>query len=102
MFELNKEWRSIGVKIAALSLTLVLESGCAVFWRLTSNDEWQTVLMKNEDAPESFVATIPGAAPGQIVEYYLSAADQSGRREFLPRSAPDGFYSFTVQRITGE
>lgn len=30
------------------------------------------------------------------MDYYITAADQSGREETLPRPAPGGFFSFTV------
>jgi hypothetical protein len=46
--------------------------------------------------PEVFVASIPGVVAGESVEYYLSAADRSGRRETLPRTAPDGVFSCVV------
>lgn len=39
---------------------------------------------------------MPGLAVGTVVEYCLSASDLSGRTETLPRTAPGGFYSFTV------
>lgn len=37
---------------------------------------------------DSFSAQIPGAAAGDTVEYYISAADNSGRIEQQPRFAP--------------
>ena len=53
-------------------------------------------LAATEDSNVFFTA-IRGFASGEAVEYYLSAADRSGRRESLPRSAPNGFYVFVIQ-----
>jgi hypothetical protein len=64
--------------------------------RTTTEQQWREIALKTTADPEVFAASIPGAAAGETVDYYLTAADRSGRRESLPRSAPEGFYSFTV------
>jgi hypothetical protein len=64
-------------------------------WRLLGEADWNDAAMVNTVA-DSFVGEIPGQIPGEIVEYYLTASDASGRTETLPRTAPDGFYSFQV------
>jgi agmatine/peptidylarginine deiminase len=64
----------------------------------TQNDEvWQTITLGSTQSPFNFQASIPGAKSGTTVEYYISAADKSGRQETLPRTAPDNFYTFTVK-----
>jgi agmatine/peptidylarginine deiminase len=45
---------------------------------------------------DSFIASIPGQPAGVTVEYFIVAADSSGRRETAPRTAPAGLYRFTV------
>jgi hypothetical protein len=65
-----------------------------VSWRLTGQQRWETIPLEATADPGTYVAFIPGGAAGQGVEYFLSAADRSGRREALPRTAPDGYYSF--------
>ena len=67
-----------------------------VHWRLTGAPTWNEVLLSPTGTADTFEADIPGQVPGAAVEYYVGAADNSGRSETLPRTAPVGFYSFTV------
>lgn len=66
-----------------------------VRWRLAGDTSWQDVTLTASGA-DSLVAAIPAQAPGAVVEYHVTAADQSGRSAALPRGAPEGFYSFAV------
>ena len=66
-----------------------------VRWRPTGDAAWQELPLAAA-GDDSFVAWLPPQAPGATVEYYLTAADQDGRSETLPRTAPDGWYTFTV------
>ena len=66
-------------------------------WRLRGESDWRAIPLSPGSAPYAYVASIPSQASGRSVEYYLSAADRSGRRETLPRVAPGGFYSFSVR-----
>jgi agmatine deiminase len=65
-----------------------------VSFRRRGETGWRSVPLEPTEDPTLFRAVLPAAAPGATVEYYLSAASRSGRRESLPRSAPRGFYSF--------
>lgn len=75
----------------------LVESSLLAFWRQQGETTWQSVPLTPLAAPDSFEARIPAVIPGTTIEYYLSAEDRSGRRETLPRVAPEGFYSFRVQ-----
>jgi agmatine deiminase len=66
-------------------------------WRLTGDTDWQSILLQATAHPDSFMVSLPGQGPGAVVEYYLTAADSSGRRESLPRTAPEGFYILRVE-----
>lgn len=44
--------------------------------------------------PDEYGATIPGQAPGSLIEYYLSAADQAGYSATAPDGAPAETYGF--------
>ncbi|MBD3160905.1 MAG: T9SS type A sorting domain-containing protein [Candidatus Eisenbacteria bacterium] len=59
-----------------------------------------TVLAPDED-PDWYVAAIPAQPSGTVVDYYVHAADWSGRREGMPRTEPDAHYSFVVDWPTG-
>jgi agmatine/peptidylarginine deiminase len=67
-----------------------------VYWRETGAGTWSWEQLTTTAEPDVYAATIPEQPPGATVEYYIAAADQSGREESLPRTAPDGFYAFTV------
>jgi agmatine/peptidylarginine deiminase len=69
-------------------------------WRLRGETDWHQVPLTNGSEPDMYAAVIPGPDAGSTVEYFLAAADRSGRREALPRVAPDGFYSFSVDSHT--
>ncbi len=66
-------------------------------WRLKEETAWRSVRLEPSSGEDVYGASIPSPGPGRAVEYYLSAADRSGRRETLPRVAPKGFYSFTIK-----
>lgn len=68
----------------------------ALHWRRRGEKSWQPVALTSTSTYGKFTGEIPGAMAGETIEYYLQAVDRSGRREFLPRSAPQGYYSFDV------
>jgi len=74
----------------------LVEDELLVYWRQEGDVIWNAVDLQAIAAVDSFAADIPWQAPGTTVEYYIAAADSSGRHETLPRTAPEGFYSFTV------
>lgn len=54
---------------------------------------WTTSSM-SASGGQTFAATIPAPAVAGTTEYYVLAADASGREEGMPRSAPSGWYAF--------
>lgn len=73
---------------------------CHLFWRKKDETSWQKVLFRKISGLDSFQADIPPQNTNTIIEYYLSAADSSGRKESLPRTAPTWFYTFKVKEGT--
>lgn len=71
-------------------------SALKLFWRRAGEPAWNEVALTAAAGPDSFEAAIPGPLAGATVEYYLAAADLSGRAETLPPTAPDGWYRFAV------
>ena len=67
-----------------------------VYWRLEDETEWSSALLTATGETDMYAGAIPGQPMGTAVEYYLAAADYSGRAETLPRTAPDGFYRFSI------
>lgn len=78
----------------------LIEDELLVYWRKKGAPSWNSVTLSPISGVDSFATAIPGQPPQTTVEYYLSAADSSGRKETLPRTAPEGFYSFTVLEDT--
>ncbi len=74
----------------------LLSAELSVYWRVQGEASWNRVALAATAGADSFRAEIPSPAAGTNLEYYLAAADLSGRAETLPRSAPAGFYSFTL------
>lgn len=69
---------------------------CRLVWRRQHEVTWNTEVLATMDGNDTYHAFIPANAQGTIIEYYVTAADNSGRVETLPRTAPDGFYHFTI------
>ena len=69
-------------------------------YRVAGIDQWTTVPLLPVGG-DSLSGLIPAHPVGTEIEYYLSASDLSGRTETLPRTAPGGFFSFTVDTGLG-
>lgn len=68
----------------------------SVRWR-TVGDEWERVAMEESTETGEYIATIPAQDPGAVVEYYIHAADESGRAETHPFIGADGAHHFLVE-----
>ena len=90
------EAHPIEVEIRDYSGAGLIREALELSWRLDGERSWRVIPLEATADPKIFVGSIPGASAGQRVDYFLSASDHSGRRESLPRTAPDGYYSFGV------
>lgn len=61
----------------------------------TNGVDWSTVAMTHVIANRWF-GTLPQQTAGTIVDYYVSAVDNSGLTAVAPAGAPVNFYSYTV------
>jgi agmatine/peptidylarginine deiminase len=86
----------VGAFIDDRSETGLIFDELRVYHRQLGETLWNWLLMTPSGTPDTYEATIPGPAPGTTIEYYVAAADYSGRAETLPRTAPAGYYTFTV------
>ena len=73
---------------------------CLVYWRKKGSTSWEAVPFAKAAGLDSMIAYIPKQPTGAEVEYYLQAADSSGRTVTLPRSAPSWIFSFKVLQGT--
>ena len=74
----------------------LIEEELKLSWRLRGETEWSEAVLAKGSEPNLFMTAIPAQDGGATVEYFLLAADRSGRRETFARVAPDDFYSFEV------
>jgi hypothetical protein len=86
----------VSVRIVPYSGAALRADKLAVCWRHPREHMWRSVPLASDGATDVFSAAIPAQKAGSVVEYLVVAMDDSGRREFLPRSAPGGFFRFTV------
>jgi hypothetical protein len=87
----------IEVHIRDYSGAGLIEDRLQLVWRTGGSPKWSRARLEPAPQAHAFRATIEGLRPGQTVEYYLSAASRSGRQESLPKTAPKGCYTFTVE-----
>lgn len=57
---------------------------------------WNIAQLVPDGRTDVYKASIPGTTTGKTVEYFVSARDKSGRSDYLPRTAPEGVYVFSV------
>jgi agmatine/peptidylarginine deiminase len=67
-----------------------------VRWRRFGDINWQDLVMTAAAGPDSFETFIPEQPVSSLVQYYVSAVDESGRRTARPWVAPDGWFAFLV------
>ncbi len=81
-------------EITAYSGEGLLSGETGIAWRVNGG-AWNTEALIAFSG-DSLAGSIPGQSPGSVIDYYIFAADSSGRQETLPRPAPLGYYSFQV------
>ncbi|MBD3235071.1 MAG: hypothetical protein GF330_00005, partial [Candidatus Eisenbacteria bacterium] len=74
----------------------LIPDALGLLWRIAGAPDWNWEMLLATAGTDSFAAAIPGAAPGTTIEYYLTAADQSGRVETVPPTAPVNCFRFTI------
>lgn len=85
------------VIIKAYSKTPFKNESLKISWRNKGASEWKEIPLVANGTPDLYKASIPGSKRGNTIEYFVSAKDMSGRNETMPRTAPDGFYEFSVE-----
>jgi agmatine/peptidylarginine deiminase len=89
------------VNIDDRSETGLNAAATALHWRIAGEPTYVAVPLAPEPEPDWYVAEIPGQPAGTDVEYYVTAADMSGRDAARPRPAPLAAYRFTFQATSG-
>jgi hypothetical protein len=70
-------------------------------WRVGSQGAWNHLSLS--DSSGFFIGAIPGAglSSGDTVQYFLSATTLNGKTAVKPITAPEGYFQFVVQDVTG-
>jgi agmatine deiminase len=71
------------------------EDELKLYWREQGNLGWNNEMLLQDENTDSLYAIIPGAVLDKTYDYFLSAADLSGRNETKPTTAPASHYTFT-------
>jgi agmatine deiminase len=87
----------VRARIVAYSGEPILARRLVVRWRLKGLGAWlESPLTRSADG--TFEARIAEGVAAGPIEYYVLAADASGREERAPRQAPEALYRFVVER----
>lgn len=85
----------LNVRIVDYSKAGLIKDQLNVFYRKKGEQEWKKELLTESNTNEIYHAELK-AKQGDTIEYYVSAADKSGRVETRPAVAPNGFFAFHV------
>ena len=87
---------TVAAHVVAYSGRPLVQGACEVRYRAKGAERFDAAPLSAGPTNEVLVAELPAMAAGTEVEYYVAAADESGRAETAPRTAPSAFYTFTV------
>ncbi|MBN1327125.1 MAG: agmatine deiminase family protein, partial [Candidatus Cloacimonetes bacterium] len=90
------------VKITDHSETGLIYDQLWLKWRFAQSPDWLETSLAETDIPDVYSCTLAPLPVGTEIEYYLTAADNSGREEKLPGTAPLSFYSFQISDVSSE
>jgi agmatine deiminase len=76
-------------------------SGTMLHWRVEGAPSFLDVPLAPALATDWYEASVPSQPDGTRVEYYVTAADSSGRSVSRPRTAPAAVYSYEYKTVTG-
>ena len=84
----------IELEVDALSESGLITDSMKVFWKSPESDLWFNQRIYQSDVPEEmnrWIGTIPAITDTGVIQYYVQAADSSGRIETSPLA---GWHSF--------
>ncbi len=83
----------------AIQTTITASSGFPVIqdsvkvWFRVNGGGWQSAML-NHTSGRDYLGHIPPQPAGSEIDYYLAAADESGRSETMPLASPGAYYSY--------
>ena len=94
----KQEWQdsmAVVSKVIAYSGAALKQDSILVCYSIDGG-KYQTVKMKPTEKPDEYIAYIKGYKPGSKVDYYVFAADESGRNRQQPVFGEVEPHSFTI------
>lgn len=68
-----------------------------LYWRVKGDAEWSKIQLGGKEGGNGYSVGLKGLKSGQTIEYFIAAESKSGQIENMPRTAPEGVYSFTIE-----
>jgi len=75
----------------------LVPDGLLLNWHVKGEKIWKTVKLTPTDVKDHYSGSIPGNMVNVDIEYYVEAKSNWGTKAVMPRTAPKGVYSFTIQ-----
>lgn len=98
-FLVNGEY-SPEVRIKSYGQYQLTTGELSCYYRVRPATEWQSTGLIPADLPLFYRASLSGLDSGQVLEYFFSASDASGRSASAPHNAPHRYYQTTIACIT--
>jgi agmatine deiminase len=70
-----------------------------VFWRTAGSEEFEEVSLSSTDGL-NWYGTIPAQAAGTVIQYYLYGRATTGKEQWRPMPAPEGYWTFKILEET--
>ncbi len=94
---LKEKSYTVNVLIKDYSKGSLVPDGLRVYWRVKGDTNWKDVRLSPTNLKDQFAAHIPGNMADVTIEYYVEAKSNWGSKSVMPRTAPKGFYSFSIK-----
>ncbi len=88
---------TVNVIIKDYSKGSLVPEGLLLDWQVRGEKIWKTLSLVPTAFKDQYSATIPGNMADVTIDYYVEAKSNWGTHAVMPRTAPAGYYTFTVQ-----
>ena len=84
-------------RIKSYGAHALLPESMSCFYRINESVDWMSQPLIPGEEENEFQATIPDLLNGDTLQYYFTAADQSGRSIRKPIMAPEAIFTTTIE-----
>ena len=72
------------------------DHGMKIMWRTAGETDWREKTLVKGVLEDHFFVEINNPGPGKTLEYFISAENLAGKKQFMPAVAPEGYYSTVI------